>query len=143
MTTTATETARILPLPAPQTPVERLLVYAMRRIAANGLQDAHAANAMLGSFGLSYRRPLVLMRAYLAEIARSSTRQITIAPCCCPRMTHDEARLLAVLAVANANASCARHHLSALTGGGAALPALSAAMALNDALADLGQPLSV
>lgn len=140
--TTATETARILPLPTPEARTERLIVYAMRRIAANGLDDAHAANAMLGSFGLSYRRPLVLMRAYLAEIARASTRQITIAPCCCPRMTHDEARLLAVVAVANANPPCARHHLSALTGGENALPALSAAMALNDALADLGHPVS-
>lgn len=139
--TETSEAARILPLPAPQTRTERLIVYTFRRIAAHGLNDAHAANAMMGSFGMSYKRPLILLRAYMAELARASQRQITIAPCCCPRMTHDEARLLSVLVVANSSPPSARHHLSVLTSDGDILPALSAAMALSDALADLGQPL--
>lgn len=140
--TQTSEAARILALPAPQTRTERLIVYALRRIAAHGLNDAHAANALMGSFGMSYRRPLVLLRAYMAEIARASQRQITIAPCCCPRMTQDEGRLLSVLAVANSNTSSARYHLGVLAGTTNILPALSAAMALSDALADLGQPVS-
>lgn len=139
--TTTNETARILPLPAPQTRTERLAIYVLRRIAAHGLNDAHAANALMGSFGMGYRRPLILMRAYMAELARASQRQILIAPCCCPRMTHDEARLLATLVVANIDLPCARHHLALVTGGTAILPALSAAMAVNDAFADLGRPL--
>lgn len=141
--TQTSEAARILNLPAPQTRTERLLIYALRRIAAHGLNDAHAANALMGSFGMSYRRPLVLLRAYMAELARASQRQITIAPCCCPRMTQDEGRLLSVLAVANSNTPCARYHLGMLAGTADVLPALSAAMALNDSLADLGQPIKI
>ena len=46
---------------------------------------------MLGAFGRSYRRPLVLMRAMMLELARASSRKILVAPCCCARMTADEA----------------------------------------------------
>lgn len=141
--TQTSEAARILALPAPQTRTEKLIMFAVRRLAAHGLNDAHAANAMMGSFGMGYRRPLVLLRAYMAELARASQRQITIAPCCCPRMTQDEGRLLSVIAVANTNTACARYHLGMLAGTADILPALSAAMALSDALTDLGQPVTV
>ena len=43
----------------------RLFLYAMRRMASAGVDDAHAANPMLGAFGRSDRRPLVPMRAAL------------------------------------------------------------------------------
>jgi hypothetical protein len=77
----------LLPRPAPAEPEQRLLLYAIRRIGAHGLNDAHAANAMLSTFGQSYRRPLILLRAFLAETARVSKLKVTIAACCCGRMT--------------------------------------------------------
>ena len=78
----------------------RLFLYTMRRMASAGVNDAHAANAMLGAFGRSYRRPLVLMRAMMLEVARCATRRILVAPCCCARMTADEATLMHAISTA-------------------------------------------
>lgn len=135
-------TAALLPLAIPETRIERLMLYVIRRMAIHGLRDAHAANAIMGEFGLSHREPLLLLRGFLSELARVSLQHVTIAPCCCPRMTHDEARLLSVIAKANADPAWARYHLERLTGGADAVSPLSAAMALNDTLAELGAPLS-
>jgi len=55
-------------------------------MGATGLNDASAASAFIGLFGLSYRRPLVLVRALMAETARVSARTISLAPCCRGRM---------------------------------------------------------
>ena len=50
-----------LPRPIPGGYGNRLFLFVMRRMASAGVNDAHAANAMPGAFGRSYRRPLVLM----------------------------------------------------------------------------------
>jgi hypothetical protein len=121
--------------------VDRLVLFVIRRIAVHGLGDAHAANAMMGQFGLSYHEPLMLLRSFLSELARVSLRIVTVAPCCSPRMTQDEARLLSLLANANADPSWARYHLEQLTGGAGALSPLSAAMAFSDTLHELGHAL--
>ena len=92
----ATSTA--LPFASPADKNRRLLLYCMRRMGAFGLHDAHAANAMLGTFGMAYQRPLVMLRAFMAETTRTSSRKISIAGCCCPRMTFDEARLIDAIA---------------------------------------------
>lgn len=134
--------AELLPVPAPTIRDERLLLFIIRRLAAHGLNDAHAANAMLGRFGLSYKRPLLLMRALMAELARASNRSITVAPCCCARMTQDEARLIEIVRTANTSPKMAWLHLELLTNEAEGFAALSAAMALNCALADLGAPLT-
>src|SRR3546814_8985449 len=76
------------PRPLPGGYGNRLFLYVMRRMATAGVNDAHAANAMLGAFGRSYRRPLVLMRAMMLEMARTSSRKILIAPCCCRSEEH-------------------------------------------------------
>lgn len=83
-----------LPRPIPGGYGNRLFLFVMRRMATAGVNDAHAANAMLGAFGKSYRRPLVLMRAMMLELARAASRKILVAPCCCARMTADEAAIM-------------------------------------------------
>lgn len=136
-------TAEILPLPVPTGQIERVTLFGVRRMAAHGLRDAHAANTMLALFGLGYRRPLVLLRAFMLELARSSSRAIMIAPCCALRMTSDEGRILAVLATATTDTGTAVHHLNRLAGHTEMMPALSAAMAYKDALADMGRPIGI
>src|ERR1700761_128514 len=90
----------LVPHAAPASPYRRLLLFAIRRMAAGGIADAHAAHAIFTGFGLGYRRPLVLLRALMAELSRVSTAKLTVAPCCCARMTRDEAMLLDLIAEA-------------------------------------------
>ena len=132
---------QVLPHAAPMQRAPRLLLYAIRRMGAHGLRDAHAANAMLGTFGQSYRRPLILLRAFMAELARASQRHIVIAGCCCARMTGDEAQLIGAITLANADRHCAHDMLAALTGVNDMLGALSSAQAVEQAFGDLGRPL--
>ena len=134
--------ADLLPLPAPTIRDERLILFIVRRLAAHGIDDAHAANAMLCSFRMSYRRPLLLIRAFMLELARASQRSITVAPCCAARMTIDEGRIMAVLTEAGSDHKSAARHLKHVTAEAGIFPALSAAMALSDALTDLGRPLA-
>jgi hypothetical protein len=132
---------QILPSRGPTEPSQRLLLFALRRIAAGGLNDAHAANAMLGMFGLSFRRPLVLLRALMAEMSRVSNRKVLVAPCCCPRMTGAEGVLLAAVMSAVSDPHGAHEALGQLLGVENCLGALSSAQALGQAFEDLGRPL--
>lgn len=90
-------TAQLLPYAAPLSPARGLLLFAVRRMAAGGLRDAYAAHAVFTAFGLFYRRPLLLLRAFMAQVSAVSPRPLTVAPCCCARMTADEAMLLGLL----------------------------------------------
>lgn len=119
----------------------RLFLFAVRRMATAGVNDAHVANAMLGAFGRSYRRPLVLLRAMMLELARVSTRKILVAPCCCARMTADEARLMEATGKALARPDAAYEHLKGLLGSDHALGALTCLQAVAQAHSDLGRPL--
>jgi hypothetical protein len=130
----------LLPHPAPSGRAAHLLLHVIRRMAIGGLADAHAANAMLGLFGKSYRRPLVLMRAFMAELARGSLQPIIVAPCCCSRMTQGEATLLAAVAVANSDIQTAHIRLTALSGTPDCIGALTSAQAVEQAFRDLGRP---
>ncbi|WP_022683235.1 DUF6628 family protein [Sphingobium bisphenolivorans] len=121
----------------------RLFLYVMRRMASAGVNDAHAANAMLGAFGRSYRRPLVLMRAMMLELARTSSRKILIAPCCCSRMTSDEALMMQAVGGALRNPRTAFENVSALLGNEDALGALTCLQAVAQAHSDLGRPLDL
>lgn len=134
-------TSTALPFASPIDKNRRLLLYCLRRMGAHGLHDAHAANAMLGCFGLSYQRPLVMLRAFMAEIARTSQRKISIAGCCCPRMTFDEARLLNAITSSESDMRNAALQLRTTLGTPNSLGALGAAQAVQSAFADLGQPL--
>jgi hypothetical protein len=134
--------SQILPVAAPADHAPRLLLYAIRRMGAHGLKDAHAVNALLGTFGRSHRRPLILLRAFLAETARASKLRIKIAACCCARMTHDEAMLIDIVSVADADPRAAHRLLATCLGTGDCIGAVTSAQALGQAFADLGQPLA-
>jgi len=121
----------------------RLFLFAVRRMATAGVNDAHTANAMLGAFGRSYRRPLVLMRAMMLELARVSSRKILVAPCCCARMTADEGRLMEATGMALRDPNAAYERLSTLLGNDHALGALTCLQAVAQAHADLGRPLQL
>jgi hypothetical protein len=133
--------SEILPVAAPACANSRLLLYAIRRVAAAGLNDAHATNAFLMTFGRSFRRPLVLLRAMMAEVSRVSNAKLLIAPCCCPRLTEAESVLLSVVIDANRQPRDAHHRLCAILAVSDCLGALSSAQALALAFEDCGRPL--
>jgi hypothetical protein len=135
------EFATLLPNRMPACDNRRLLLYVFRRVAANGLNDAHGAHAMLTMFGRSYRRPLILLRAFAAEISRVSGRRLTIAPCCCPRLTAAEAGIVEGVTLAVSEPLAAHATLAGLLGVRECVGALGSAQALNQAFADLGRPL--
>ena len=132
-----------LPRPMPTGYGNRLFLFVMRRMASAGVNDAHAANAMLGAFGRSYRRPLVLMLAMMLELARASSRKILVAPCCCARMTADEGMLMQATGQALRDPNAAYEQLSDLLGNDHALGALTCMQAVAQAHADLGRPLEL
>ena len=131
----------LLPHAAPASPYRRLLLFAIRRMAVGGTSDAHAAHAIFTGFGLSYRRPLVLLRALMAELARVSTVQLMVAPCCCSRMTRDEAMLLDLIAEAPTQPGQVHQAMGDLLRVRSCLGALGSAEAVASAFADLGMPL--
>jgi hypothetical protein len=133
----------LMPHLAPQTRTARGVLVAIRRIAAGGLDDASAANLMLGTLGIGYRRPLMFLRVLMQEVSRVSAHQIAIAPCCCPRMTEGEAALLLAIDAGRTHPDVVRDALARVTGTLDLLPAVSVAQALADALDDLGRPLSL
>ena len=139
--TTTSALSDLLPHDMPECGNERLLLHTFRRIAANGLNDAHAAHAMLTFFGRSYRRPLVLLRAFAAELSRISGRRLTIGPCCCARMTHAESALVNAVATCLGDPRAAHAGLARMLGVRECVGALCSAQALAQAFADCGRPL--
>lgn len=137
----AARTSAIVPHAAPDCPYARLLLYGIRRMAAGGLEDAHAAHAFFTGFGLGYRRPLVLLRAMMAELSRVSTVRITVAPCCCPRMTAHEAALVDAVARATVQPDAAHKHLAALLHVRTCLGLVTSAQAVAASFRDMGMPL--
>ena len=131
----------LLPHAAPASPYRRLLLFAIRRMAAGGIADAHAAHAILTGFGLGYRRPLVLMRALMSELSRVSTVKLTVAPCCCARMTCDEAMLVGLIAESQSEPEAVHEALSRLLHVRTSLGVLISAQAVSGAFHDLGMPL--
>ncbi|WP_205412185.1 DUF6628 family protein [Sphingomonas crusticola] len=136
-----TEPRTMLPHAAPASPYRRLLLFAIRRMAVGGIGDAHAAHAMFTGFGLGYRRPLVLLRALMAELARVAATKLTVAPCCCTRMTHDEAMLLELIAESPASPEAVHEAMRGMLQTRTCLGALMSAQAVAVAFHDLGMPL--
>ena len=130
-----------LPGAIPHDPIRRLALTAIRRLGAHGLDDVGTAQAFLGVLGEQYRRPLTLMRCFLADVATSAGGPIAIAPCCCPRATADEATLLAVLDRALDRPEAARLLLGDLLGTRRPDAALASAAAVATAFSDAGRPL--
>jgi hypothetical protein len=128
--------------PLPDCPHARLALFTVRRMGAHGLADAQAAMAMLDIFGLSFRRPLLLTRIFLSELAATARRTIAVAPCCCLRMTGSEQELLVLLA-ANADPAGLRLTARMLLGSREVDNVLATAAAVSAAYADAGRPLAV
>ena len=133
--------AAALPRLQPEDPAARLLLFGVRQTGAHGLNDAAAANAYFTAFGKGFRRPLLLLRALMAEMSEVSAGTIQIAPWCCPRMTRPESVLLDAVARANSHPDKARMLLADLLGVRNADGVLATASALGSAFADAGLPL--
>ena len=130
-----------LPVLQPEDAGARLLLFGVRQMGTNGIQDASVAHAFVTSFGLGFQRPLVLLRALMAEISGAASGPIQIAPWCCPRMTGAEAMLLDILGRVRHNPHGAHTLLADLLGTRDAYGVLSTAHALSEAFADMALPL--
>ena len=135
-------TATALPHPLPACANARIALFAMRRMGAHGLADARAAHALFTAFGEGFRRPLMLMRALMADLAASSTGTIAIAPCCCVRTTAAEAALLTVLARVETRSDVALLLMADLLGTRRVDGVLASAAAVAAAFADAGRPVT-
>jgi hypothetical protein len=142
-TKTAADTlANALPHALPDDVAARIALLGIRRLGAHGLHDANAAYAYFASFGEGFRRPLVLMRNFMADIACAATGPIPIAPCCCSRMTSAENTLLSVLTRVERQPEHAMLLLTDLLGTRAAEGVLASAHAVAGAFADCGRPIA-
>lgn len=121
-------------------PSHRLLLRVMRLMAIGGLNDAAAAATLLGRFGRAYRRPLVLMRALMLELSRTSHRQIALAPPCCGRITRDEAIILRAIVRTESEFTARHDDARLLLGVDHALGAATCVQAVAACFADLGAP---
>ena len=131
----------MVPHRAPESAYARLLLYGIRRLAAGGLADAHAAHAFVAGFGIGFRRPLVMLRAFMAEATRVSTVKLVVAPCCCGRMTNDEQVLIEAVTVAIDDPARTHARLSALLHVRSCLGVVTSAQAVASSFADQGMPL--
>lgn len=140
--TDALTTQSALPHALPATPGARLALFTFRRLGAHGLDDAVTANAMLNAFGRGFRRPLVLSRAMMADLAASAVAPISIAPCCCVRMTGAEHTMFTILARAETAPDSARLLLADLLGIRHADGVFASVAAVAAAYADAGLTIS-
>jgi hypothetical protein len=134
--------AALLPHPTPISPYARLLLYGIRRMAAGGIDDAHAAHAFFTGFGLGYRRPLILTRALMAEVSRVSAIRLVVAPCCCPRMSEAEHRIIGAVASATTRPQETHDALARLLHVRDCLGLVTSAQAVAISFADQGMPLN-
>ena len=133
--------AMLLPHRLPDAPAVRILLYAFRRMAAHGLHDAQAAQALLGAFGSRFHRPLITLRVLVADLSANAAGPIHIAPCCCGRMTAAEAALITALARAERQPESAHLLLADMAGLRHADALFATAMLVAGAWADVGHPI--
>ena len=137
-----TTLATALPHVLPACPHARIVLFAIRRMGAHGLADARAAHTLFTVFGQDFRRPLILMRTLMADLASHASGQIAIAPCCCARMTVAEAALMTILAQMEMAPGKAHFLMSDLLGVRRVDGVLASAAAVSAAFADEGRPIS-
>lgn len=138
-----TTTIAALPYVLPACPNARIALFALRRMGAHGLHDARASHMLFTAFGQGFRRPLVLMRALMADLAGTAEETIAIAPCCCPRMTAAERTLLTILARVETAPDTARYLLADLLGVRRVDSVLASVSILATTFADDGRPICV
>jgi hypothetical protein len=119
----------------------RLFLFAFRRMGAHGLNDAVSAHAVLRAFGKGYRRPLMLLRNLMSDMATQTTVTVPIAPCCFMRITHAEAAMLTVVARAEREPAVAALLLADLLATRQVNGVLASATAVAVAFADAGLPI--
>lgn len=127
-----------LPHTMPTSPGARLALFAFRRLGAYGLDDAVAASAMVSAFGTGFRRPLMLSRAMMADLAGYAAVSLEIAPCCCMRLTGAEHTMVSILSRAETAPKIAQLLLADLLGIRHAGGAFASVAALATAYADAG-----
>lgn len=140
--TEAITATNALPHALPACANARIALFAMRRMGAQGLADARAAHTMFTAFGEGFRRPLVLLRALMADLAGTSAEQISIAPCCCARATAAETALVTILARVETAPEAARLLMADLLGVRRIDGVLASAAAVAMAFADEGRPIA-
>ncbi|TPG22739.1 hypothetical protein EAH87_02825 [Sphingomonas koreensis] len=140
--TPAPTIGHLLPAALPSCGNTRLLLFAIRRLGAHGIHDAQVANAFVTAFGQSFRRPLVLVRSFMRDLATTARTPITIAPCCCRRITASEATLLTVVARSETDPGRAELLLADLLSVQRAGAVLTGAAAVSAAFADAGRPIA-
>ena len=128
--------------PLPKDANARIALVAFRRIGANGLHDAGAARLAIDSFGRNFQRPLTLLRVLAADLSAATTGPLTIAPCCCMRMTATESALIAILTRVEREPEAARLLMVDLLGTRAVDGPLAVAAAVAAAFADAGRPIA-
>lgn len=133
---TTSRGACLLPLPLPDGRIERSVLFAVRRMATHGVRDVSAAWLMLDLFSTGFRRPLVLLRAFMLELSHAATASIRMAPCCAPRMTEHEGLILLALFHASRDMACAEDALVQLTGSAQVFEPLSAAAVFGRAIGE-------
>ena len=138
-----TTTIAALPYALPACPNARIALFALRRMGAQGLHDARASHALFTAFGQEFRRPLVLMRALMADLAGTAAGTIAIAPCCCARMTAAERTMLTILARVETAPDTARLLIGDLLGVRRVDAVLASVAAVATAFADDGRPICV
>jgi hypothetical protein len=128
--------ACLLPLPLPAGRIERSVLFAVRRMAAHGVRDVSAAWLILDLFSTGFRRPLVLLRAFMLELSHTATASIRVAPCCATRMTEHEGLILLTLFGAADDMTAAEDALVRLTGNSRVFEPLSAAAVFGRAIGE-------
>lgn len=131
--------AAVVSAQGPEAP-RRLVLRTMRLMAVGGINDATATAALFGHFGRAYRRPLVLIRALMLELARTSKRRIVLAPPCCGRITRDETVILRAFARTESEFVACHDDVRHLLGRRDALGAATCFQAVASCFADLGAP---
>lgn len=137
--TLAAPATTILPHALPACTNARIALFVIRRMGAHGLHDAGAANMLINAFGQDFRRPLLLMRNLMADLASHASGTIAIAPCCCARMTPAEDALLTILARVETAPDTACYLLSDLLGVRRSDGVLASAAVVAAAFADAGR----
>ncbi|WP_404339083.1 DUF6628 family protein [Sphingomonas sp. MMS12-HWE2-04] len=132
-----------LPALQPEDPGARLLLFGIRQMGAHGLHDACVGHAFVTAFGKGFQRPLVLLRALMAEMSAAAAGPIQIAPWCCPRITGAELALLDAMARVRLNPASATMLFADLLGIRDASSVAATAQALAYAFADMALPLEV
>lgn len=108
--------SRALIQPVPRDSRCVLALQIIRRMGTHGVEDAGAAQAMMAAFGTNWRKSWLLAQTMMLDLSRMATQPITIAPCCCGRMTTDEAQLLRIIGCSTNDPARALHLLGDITG---------------------------